>query len=61
MIVLEESGERLLEDAGAELEVWEGGEGLSVDPVQGHLPLRPEAGDYLRDPPFLGSQTINIS
>ena len=44
VIVLDQGGECLLQNPGAQLEVGEGGEDLPVDLVQGLAPVLPESG-----------------
>ena len=61
MIVLDEGGEGLLEDAGAQLEVGEGGEDLPVDLVEGLAPVLPESHDDCPHSLLLLLQALHIS
>ncbi len=61
MVVLDEGGERLLEDAGAEPEVGEGGEDLPVDLVEGLAPFLTEPRHNRPHPLLLLLQALQVT
>jgi hypothetical protein len=61
VVVLDERGERLLEDAGAEPEVGKRGEDLPVDLVEGLAPVLPEPRHNRPHPLLLLLQALQVT